>query len=136
MNVEKVYPVLHIFESSGTENIGGVDTYIGIIQEYWQKKDKNAIMFLVIHNDEYTNILFIKSSKNLRALIMEIGKYQIETIHSHGYKADYIGYLLKRTLSLKKRKPIWIVHCHGWINTDLINRFQTWIDIKMIRGAR
>lgn len=151
MNVEKVYPVLHIFESSGTESTGGVDTYIGIIQEYWQKKDKNAVMFLVIHNDEYTNILknigfkvfsiseerslFNKYIRNLRALIIEIGKYQIEIIHSHGYKADYIGYLLKRILSLKKRKPIWIVHCHGWINTDLINRFQTWIDIKMLRGA-
>ncbi|MBO5145417.1 MAG: glycosyltransferase family 4 protein [Lachnospiraceae bacterium] len=151
MNVWNVYPVLHIFESSGSKSTGGVDTYIEIIQKYWQKKDKNAVMFLVIHNDEFTNILknigfkvfsiseerslYKKSIRYLRALINEIVKYQIKTIHSHGYKADYIGYLLKKKLTAKKREPIWIVHCHGWINTGLINKFQTWIDIKLLRGV-
>ena len=116
--------ILHLIDPSGfygAENVVlnlsiqlknfNCNNHVGIISEF-QNSD-NFIQKLIIN---YVNYYTFNSKRKfdlqfIKELIKYIKKYDINIIHSHGYKPSIIGFLISKITSAKL-----VVTCHLWYN--------------------
>src|SRR5262249_2796373 len=57
-------------------------------------------------------------------------------IHSHGYYANYLTYLLRLLFRRSWARIPVVITCHGWVDDTLGRRLQTWLDFATYRIAR
>jgi len=85
-----------------------------------RQKDRTLVSELQKSGKKYCNIVvdgerikYMNPIKNLRQVHNLFRNHQFDLIHTHGYRADVIGYMAARTLNV----PI-IATCHGFIPND------------------
>lgn len=145
IGLKKVKKVLHILEPEPEGEIGGVDMHLlELLKGEKQNPDFDVTIF-VNQNDSYVKLLekdninyiyFKKQNgylKHLKELATWIRKNDVDLIHSHGYDANYIIFLITK-LFYKIRVPI-IITCHGWVRTTLSLKIKTFLDILTCRMA-
>ncbi len=110
-----------------------------------QKQDLNFENTIFINqNDSFVNLLekekikylyFKKKEgyiKHLQNLSKWVSSNKIDLIHSHGYDANYITYLITKFLGT--HIPI-VMSCHGWVRTSFSLKLKTALDIYTYRIA-
>ena len=66
----------------------------------------------------------------IRQALKLVKEFDVDIIQSHGYKADLLCYILKKTVRLP-----WIAFAHGWTNEGLKMRLYNFLDKLLLPRA-
>jgi glycosyltransferase involved in cell wall biosynthesis len=98
-------------------------------------KEKSFFNFLrdlhVPHETIYVNTSRVKYLNPLRNIVEAINCFrrkQFDLIHTHGYRADLIGFIVSKYFGL----PI-VSTCHGYISNDRHLNFYNGLDVFLLR---
>ena len=66
--------------------------------------------------------------REIRAASDAARSFEADVVHTHGYRADVVGYVMRRG-----RTPRLVSTVHGFIGGDRKNRFYEWLDRLVLR---
>lgn len=139
--------ILHVLEPQPEGGIGGADLHVFELALAQKTRSSFKPLVLITRNYEYADrledagISYIPGHicKNYPMLVYMLGKlpraYNIRLIHSHGYDANYLTYLLRTIYPYTWGKIPTVMTCHGWLENSLFLRIKTWLDFLSYRTA-
>jgi L-malate glycosyltransferase len=115
-NREKYCPVPIIFTACGRND----NTVVSHLE-----KTGNPYLQIIVNSNR---VKYLNPFLNIKQAYRLVKTHRFDLIHSHGYRADVIGWVVARALNL----PI-IATCHGFITNDRKLTFYNTIDRFILR---
>lgn len=137
---KEIKTVLHILEPEPEGKIGGADMHVmELVKAQQDSSNFDNIIFMNQNSNfarllEKNNIKYIFYEKKLGFIkhIIMLMKWlysnKIDLIHSHGYDANYITFILKIFCKQIKFVPV-VMTCHGWVKNNFMLIIKTYLDI-------
>jgi len=142
LRATKEYVVLHVLVPEAAGEIGGADTQVLELTQAQKRRGPFKPVVLITQNQDYASRLETSGIDVVRGYkinsfirrVRFLGRLRelrnITLIHSHGYDANYLTFLLRLFYPTTwGRKPT-VVTCHGWIEFSLNYKIKTWLDFR------
>lgn len=94
---------------------------------FLESLDASGIAYDAIYVDT-SRYKYLNPLRNIRETVARIRAGKFDLIHSHGYRADLIGFVAAKRVGL----PI-VSTCHGFISTDAHLRLYNKLDLYLLR---
>lgn len=115
-----------VIELASYLKIKGWDVHVGVLKSI----GADAIINIA-HANNLKTYLFSGRNMEILKVLHELNNYieehDIDIIHSHGYKSDFISLCVNASLDVRR-----IATCHNWLSDSFKLKIYEWVDKKVL----